>query len=684
MTRLRMAFPRFLPMFIWLFLFACVTGRRIPTAAQNADGSPEIIYSEEEYLELTGDSSEEEYIPDMEIRPGSDAITADGEETTFSSEFDVSKQEAEKILQSEESLTDYLESRKEEAYEVVPDSEGNVEVSAPFQTGRLLVDRILPASYGASTVYVDRDENESILIFDTPLEAKKAAGRINRKYGQVARPDLIFSVLGKEPSASGSGMSGVSPGGPVSWGAGYMGLDKLVGGNPEALGKRKVTVAIIDSGFNRSSFLLKGKKISRKSHSFYGKSNNVKDQAGHGSHVTGIVASCSPDNVELMILKVTNPRGKAPLSYLRAAFRYAVKNGADVINLSMGIEAEYAWKINDLNSIIDKAYRKGIPVVVAAGNEDESVKHCYPACYERCITVAALNTRHRQAWYSNFGSKVDFAAPGSKILSSARSGKRDLVMMDGTSMAAPHVTAAAAIIKVMQPSLSSYGVEKELRSLSKDLGAKGKDKKYGYGVPKVGNLYKRGIRNSRYKIVGKLGTQKIKKLKNRARGILLTWRKVSRAEGYLIYRKTENGSWKKIKYVRGATNTSWIDRKVKAGRLYRYKTVTYRLGYKGAESEYRSIYRLKRPKIHAKKAGARKCRVGWKKTGKVSGYQVKYGVGSSFRNARKINVSPEKRSLVLKGLKRQTLYSFAVRSFRKKGKIRSWSAWSEARQINLP
>ena len=59
MTRLKLAFQRFLPMFIWLILFACLTGGSIPAAAQNADGSPEVIYSEEEYLELTGDSREE-------------------------------------------------------------------------------------------------------------------------------------------------------------------------------------------------------------------------------------------------------------------------------------------------------------------------------------------------------------------------------------------------------------------------------------------------------------------------------------------------------------------------------------------------------------------------------------------------------------------------------------------------
>ena len=194
---------------------------------------------------------------------------------------------------------------------------------------------------------------------------------------------------------------------------------------------------------------------------FISHSNNIQDTRGHGTYVSGIVLGSfvnifseelerSP--VKIMPLKVFRDNGKAPSSAIAKAIYYAVDQGAQFLNLSLG-SSSYS---HTLHKALAYAYKKGVFIVTASGNEslDLEEKSAYPASLPvpSLMSVASINGRSNNlSSFSNYGkSTVLLAAPGESILTSSPG---DLfVPVSGTSMSAPFVTAFAAYISMRYPS----------------------------------------------------------------------------------------------------------------------------------------------------------------------------------------------------------------------------------------
>ncbi|MCD8020898.1 MAG: S8 family serine peptidase, partial [Clostridiales bacterium] len=443
---------------------------------------------------------------------------------------------------AEEVLTEYLDTLPEDSdlYTVEECDDGAYEITAPFQTKRLIVEaEALDDTYGAAQIYYNTEMGETILQFDTMEDTKEAYEELCLLYGsEDCYPDVVFAIDDITEATS----SGTSS---YSWGTAYMGMDTL---KAEAEGKYgTVTVAILDTGIDKSNQLFQSRKISSKSYNFIGNNKNVTDKNGHGTHVAGIIADATPSNVRLMMLKITSSDGYSSLLTVKTALQYALKQDICVINMSIGFISASASSCTYLNSLINKAYRKGIPIVTAAGNSAINVSYCYPACNKKTIAVSALDQDGVIASYSNVGSRIDFCAPGTAIVSAKAGGK--LVSMTGTSMAAPHITAAVTYLKMMQSNLSVTGVYNELKLLSVDLGSSGKDNYYGWGCPNLANLLTKGITYTSDVVTSGLTTPVIKSVKNSENGIKITWKKVSNAKKYYLYRKTGNGSYKRIKII---------------------------------------------------------------------------------------------------------------------------------------
>jgi len=215
------------------------------------------------------------------------------------------------------------------------------------------------------------------------------------------------------------------------------------------------------------------------------------DDNGHGTHVAGTVAAlangsgvigCAPA-VELYAVKVLNSQGSGWTSDLVAGIDWAVSNGMDIINMSLGC----ATSSSALEQACNSAYSAGVLLVAAAGNEGTSNgtgnNVLYPARYDSCIAVAAIGSNNLRASFSSTGPAVELAAPGVNVYSTARGGS--YTTMSGTSMAAPHVSGLAAQIWASSPSLTNAQVRGILTSTaasSHDLGAQGRDSWYGYGL----------------------------------------------------------------------------------------------------------------------------------------------------------------------------------------------------------
>ena len=174
----------------------------------------------------------------------------------------------------------------------------------------------------------------------------------------------------------------------------------------------------------------------------------------HGTHVAWTIAAQlngvgvygADSAAKVMAVKIFVWNNGYTDSYKFAEWvRYAVDNGAKVLNASLG------WDGTDdmMNSAIDYAKSHNVIMVVAAWNENKDASNTYPCASKDTICVGATDQEDKKASFSNYGSKVDIAAPGVNILSTIPDNK--YAYYNGTSMATPHVAAVVGIIKMYKP-----------------------------------------------------------------------------------------------------------------------------------------------------------------------------------------------------------------------------------------
>jgi subtilisin family serine protease len=215
------------------------------------------------------------------------------------------------------------------------------------------------------------------------------------------------------------------------------------------------------------------------------------DDNGHGSHVAGIVAALNntigvvggSPAADLYAIKVLNAAGSGYLSDVIEGIQWAVANGMKVINMSLGTASD----VQSLHDAVIAAKQAGVLAVAAAGNSGGAVS--YPAAYPEVIAVSATDQNNVIASWSSRGPEVDLAAPGVAISSTYKG--TGYATLSGTSMAAPHVTAAAALVlntPVGAYDLNGNGVwdpdevQQKLQDRAVDAGDPGVDPLYGWGV----------------------------------------------------------------------------------------------------------------------------------------------------------------------------------------------------------
>ena len=271
---------------------------------------------------------------------------------------------------------------------------------------------------------------------------------------------------------------------------------------------------------------------------------------------------CTPGlNVKIIAVRVLDDAGYGSHSDVGNGIRYAADKGAKVINLSLG--GGYFFYKDDA---IEYAISKGAVVVAAAGNDAMSIGSYCPAHITECITVSAIDSSGSLAWYSNYGSAVDVAAPGSDILSCGISGYNSYVYMSGTSMASPHVSAIAAMYRLMYPTAGPAKIQELVKRYTTDVGSSGKDDYYGYGIPKLSKAMSVKVDKTSLGTATASGTSEVR----------LTWKKVSGAAGYYVYRKVPGGSWARIKTISSGSTTAYRDTNLQPGTKYIYTVRAYK------------------------------------------------------------------------------------------------------------
>lgn len=260
----------------------------------------------------------------------------------------------------------------------------------------------------------------------------------------------------------------------------------------ETTGQEDVVIAVIDTGIDFEHPDLKN-KIYSTGYDFANDDPDPTDDHGHGTHVAGIAAA-ETNNEEgiagvawkckILPLKVMDANGEGYYSWMIDAIIYATDNGADVINFSLGGDQPS----QALEDALAYAYERDVVVVAAAGNENAPV--LYPAAYDAyCLAVTASDYNDIRPEWTNHGPEVDVAAPGVRILSCVPTwywGPDSLPYGYGygTSMATPHVSGLAALIKSIKPWLHANEIMDIIRYTADDINAAnypGKDDFVGYG-----------------------------------------------------------------------------------------------------------------------------------------------------------------------------------------------------------
>lgn len=251
-------------------------------------------------------------------------------------------------------------------------------------------------------------------------------------------------------------------------------------------------VAVIDTGISNSHPELKNNLLT--GYNFYSDNNNSDDDNGHGTHVAGIIGARGDNgygvagavwDIKLLPVKVLGGSGFGRISVIVEGIRYAAgltqnpenPNPADVINLSLGTSS-YS---QELEAAVLAAVNEGVVVVASAGNYFDS-SLLYPARFPESIAVGAVDLNREPAVYSNTGRNLDLLAPGGDpkagIYSTSLNGGYQTLY--GSSMAAPHVSALAALL--LDQGKAPAEIENILRQNSIHPGAAEFSSEYGYGL----------------------------------------------------------------------------------------------------------------------------------------------------------------------------------------------------------
>ena len=298
------------------------------------------------------------------------------------------------------------------------------------------------------------------------------------------------------------------------------------------------------------------------------------DPDGHGTHVAGIIGAKGNnafatvgvgsgwinDCCKIMSIKAINSQGMFEDTDLIKSIQFAIEHGAEVINMSLG----GAGYNSQMQAVINNAYNAGVTVVAAKGNNAKN-ELFYPADYNHVISVSATDKNNKLAGFSNYG-KVDIAAPGDSIASSAKRTSNTYVTMSGTSMAAPMVSATVALIRGMNYDLSVSQAENVLYETATNIGS---STYFGAGLVNTGYAVQKakylGLRSE--SIVLKSVT------KTSAGNAKIKWSELYNAEGYCISRATSaNGTYSRIAVV---DDLSYVDKSVKKGKTYYYRVRGY-------------------------------------------------------------------------------------------------------------
>ena len=353
-----------------------------------------------------------------------------------------------------------------------------IELTSPYQTMRLIVKlkntNVNLSKYNPVEI-IEGLNNVFVLQFDSIEDTKLAYEQIQKdKISVYVEPDYYISgeSTAKVSSSDASGTYN-------SWGVEYIEADKYATYLQKQNTTNSITVGVVDSGIDYNHTIFNN-RIKSGGYDFVNSDYYPYDDHGHGTHVSGTIVDCTPGlSINILPVKVLSYNNSGTGLNIANGIQYAANKGVDVINFSIGMYSHW----NYLHDVIESAIENDVVFVMSAGNDNNNTIYECPSDMSSPIVVSAIDSWGDKCSFSNYGSTIDVAAPGYYIYSAYPGG--GYAYMNGTSMAAPHISAVCAMYRLKYPSLTVYEVEKLVQKNVKDLGSTGFDIYYGYGVPSL-------------------------------------------------------------------------------------------------------------------------------------------------------------------------------------------------------
>lgn len=185
-----------------------------------------------------------------------------------------------------------------------------------------------------------------------------------------------------------------------------------------------------------------------------------------------------------------------------------------------------------------------------------------------------------------------------------------------------------------------------------------------------------------------LSTGKISSLKNTSKGITVKWSKVTGAKGYYVYRKKSSAkSYTKIKTITSGSTVSYTDTAVKSknGTTYQYKVIPYSGNVTGSGTASKTVRLTAVSLSSVKNSSSKKITVKWKKTTKVTGYQIQYSTSKTFSSGNKTKkvLGASKTSVTISSLKKGKTYYVRIRTYKTVNGKTYYSAWSSKKAVKV-
>ncbi|MEX2459768.1 MAG: S8 family serine peptidase [Paenibacillaceae bacterium] len=279
-----------------------------------------------------------------------------------------------------------------------------------------------------------------------------------------------------------------------------------------------VTVAVVDTGIDLQHTELKNYLVSG---SNLVQANSAPlDDNGHGTNVAGVIIDTALKysissgiawTPRIMPIKALDVEGTGDEELLGKGINYAVDHGARIVLLSLGLNKFSTY----LSEIVENAEAHGVLLIAASGNEGEAVK--YPAAYATVLAVGGVTANHIVELDSNYGPELDLAAPWN-VYTTAKGGGYE--RQEGTSMAAPQVAAACALLWSKFPEMTPAQIRNMLRQTAEGIGAKGWDEQSGYGMLRIDRVLAEKPLDDIYEPNGRADTAKILPLGKKSYAVL--------------------------------------------------------------------------------------------------------------------------------------------------------------------